>query len=244
MSKKIVITGAGAGLGRALARRFAKDGDVVILLGRTLKNVEKVAAEIGGAAMAVECDVASADSVRKAFAAVAAKHAKIDALINNAAVYEPVVVSEATDAQIETHLMTNFAGPIYCARAAIPMLGRGGSIINVSSESVVVPFAMFALYHSTKAGLERFSEALKAELDPAGIRVSVVRAGQMMDADKTWNIDPAVARRFGEACMKAGVNLRERPLSQYVSVTDVFRLLIDLPADLRVSGVFLEAHRP
>ncbi|HEY8385287.1 MAG TPA: SDR family NAD(P)-dependent oxidoreductase, partial [Porticoccaceae bacterium] len=74
MSKVIVITGAGVGLGRALARRFAADGDTVVLLGRTLSKVEAVAAEIGDRAMAVGCDVASPDSVRAAFAEIAKRH--------------------------------------------------------------------------------------------------------------------------------------------------------------------------
>ena len=68
MSKVIVITGAGVGLGRALARRFAADGETVVLLGRTAAKVEAAAQEIGERAMAVACDVASPDSVRAAFA--------------------------------------------------------------------------------------------------------------------------------------------------------------------------------
>jgi len=66
VSKIIVITGAGDGLGRALARRFAADGETVVLLGRTLAKVEAVAAAIGERAMAVCCDVSSPDSVRAA----------------------------------------------------------------------------------------------------------------------------------------------------------------------------------
>ena len=67
MAKTIVITGAGDGLGRALARRFAKDGETVILLGRTLSKVQAVADEIGAPHLALECDVAQPDSVRAAF---------------------------------------------------------------------------------------------------------------------------------------------------------------------------------
>lgn len=97
----------------------------MILLGRTLSKVQELASEIGGAAMAVECDVASAESVRKAFAAIAEKHPKIDVLINNAAIYEPFTVAEATDAQINDIIATNLNGPIYCCRAAIPMMETG-----------------------------------------------------------------------------------------------------------------------
>lgn len=244
MSKVIVITGAGAGLGRALARRFAGEGEDVVLLGRTPAKVEKLAAEIGARALAVGCDVASPPSVAAAFKAIAARHPRIDVLINNAAVYEPFLVAEATDEQILKIIATNLTGPILCARAAIPLLGSGGHIINVSSESVELPFPHLSLYQCSKAGLERFSQALEQELGPAGIRVTTVRAGQMMDAEKTWDIDPQAAARFARAAMAVGLNLRERPISEFKSVTHIFRALIDLPPDLSAGSVVLRARKP
>lgn len=242
MSKIIVITGAGAGLGRALARRFVADGERVVLLGRTASKVETLAKELGDRALAVACDVSSPDDVRAAFAKIAQHHPKIDVLINNAAVYEPFLIAEATDDQILKSIATNLAGPILCTRSAIPMLGRGGHIINVTSESVAMNFPHLALYQTTKAGVERFTLSLERELEPNGIRVSFVRAGQMMDADKTWNIDPEAGMRFMKAAMEAGLNLAQRPISQFVSVTDVFRALIDLPPDLHVVSICLGAR--
>lgn len=244
MSKIMVITGAGAGLGRALARRFAADGETVVLLGRTAGKVESVAQQIGERAWAVGCDVSSPESVRGAFARIAERHPRIDVLINNAAVYEPFLIAEATDEQILKSISTNLAGPILCARAAVPLLDKGGHIINVSSESVGMLFPYLIMYQTSKAGLERFSQGLHHELEPQGIRVSMVRAGQMMDADKTWDVDPAMAMRFAQAAMKAGLNLRERPISQYVSVTNIFRALIDLPPDLHAASIALHARAP
>ena len=86
MGKTIIITGAGDGLGRALARRFARDGETVILLGRTLSKLEAVAAELGEGHLALQCDVGDPDSVRAAFAQIATRHPKVDVLINNASV--------------------------------------------------------------------------------------------------------------------------------------------------------------
>ena len=137
MAKTIIITGAGAGLGRTLAQRFAQDGETVILLGRTLSKLQALADELGPMAWPVECDIASPDSVRAAFAVIAASHPKIDVLINNAAIYQPFMIAEASDEDILSPLLTNFAGPIFCARAVIPMMQRGGHIINISSESVL-----------------------------------------------------------------------------------------------------------
>ena len=208
MSRIIVITGAGVGLGRALARRFAADGESVVLLGRTAAKVEAAAREIGAGAMAVGCDVASPDSVRAAFAKIAERHPRIDVLINNAAIFEPFRIVNATDEQILNTIATNLAGPMLCARSAIPMMQRDGHIINVSSESVDMPFPHLSVYQSSKAGLERFSNSLYQELDPIGIRVSNVRAGQMFEEGKTWDVDPEVAMQFHKAALAAGINLR------------------------------------
>jgi 3-oxoacyl-[acyl-carrier protein] reductase len=245
VGKKIVITGAGAGLGRALARRLASEGETVILLGRTFSKVEALASELGEPAMAVECDVASPDSVRAAFATIAQTHPTIDVLINNAAIYEPFKVANATDDQILGSVTTNLAGPILCSRSAIPMMEKGAQIINVGSESIAEPFVMLSLYQATKSGLERFSETLEKELEPSGIRVCVVRAGPMYeDGKERPNWDPQAAMEFAQGCAANGLNMMERPVSNVTSVTDVFVSLLDLPPDVKVMHVSVGArHR-
>ncbi|MES2488785.1 MAG: SDR family oxidoreductase [Pseudomonadota bacterium] len=243
MSKIIVITGAGVGLGRALARLFASEGDAVVLLGRTVSKVEAAAAEIGTQATAIGCDVSSPDSVRAAFAQIAKKHSRIDVLINNAAVFEPFLIAEATDDQIVNTVNTNLTGAMLCVRSAIPLMQAGSHIINVSSESVGMRFPHLVAYQTSKAGLERFSEGLHHELEPNGIRVTSVRAGQMFEEGKTWDVSPEARMRFGKAAMDAGVNLRERPISQFTSVTNAFRALIDMPADLHAIHMSLSARK-
>jgi meso-butanediol dehydrogenase / (S,S)-butanediol dehydrogenase / diacetyl reductase len=245
LGKIIVITGAGDGLGRALARRFAKDGETVVLLGRTLSKVQAVADELGAPHVALECDVGKPDSVRTAFAAIAEKHPKIDVLINNAGVFVPFTLGEVADDQIMTQLMTNLAGPILCAREALPALRGGGHIINVTSESVIEKLPMLWLYAGTKVGLELISDMWAKELEGEGVRVTVVRAGKMMDETKTssgWPMELSI--RFAEANAKRGVNLREQPISHYNSVTDAFRAVIDTPPDLHIGLLALNSRRP
>jgi meso-butanediol dehydrogenase/(S,S)-butanediol dehydrogenase/diacetyl reductase len=243
MGKVIAITGAGSGLGRALARQLASDGNTIILLGRTRVRLDAVAAELGGSSCALQCDVADVESIRGAFTTIAERHPKLDVLINNAAVYQPFFVKDATDAQIEAAVATNFAGPIYCSRAVIRMMQKGSHIINISSETVILPHAMFSLYQSSKAGLERFTEALHAELMPDGIRVTMVRAGQMMDADSKPVADAEIGRRFAAENLKRGLDLRARPISSFKSVAEVLSVLISLPDDVNVSQVTLEARQ-
>ena len=245
MAKTIVITGAGDGLGRALARRFAADGETVVLLGRTLSKVQAVADEIGAPHFAVQGDVADPQSVRAAFAEIARRHPRIDALINNAAVYEPFTLAEVTDEQIATQLSINLAGPIYCAREALPLLAGGGHIVNVSSESYPLKMPMLWLYAGTKAALEFVSDMWATELDGSGVRVTTVRAGQMYDETKTatsW--PPDVSRRFHEANIRVGLNPRERGASHYNSVTDVFRAVLDTPPDVHIGLVTSSARKP
>ena len=244
MSKTIVITGAGDGLGRALARRFAADGETVVLLGRTLAKVQAVADELGAPHFAVHCDVSDPQSVRGAFAGIGVRHPKIDVLINNAAVYEPFTLGEASDAQIAAQLNINLAGPIYCAREALPLLRGGGHLINVSSESSHIKMPMLWLYAGTKQALELMSDMWSRELEPEGVRVTVVRAGQMYDETKTGSSWPAdVSMRFAQENAKVGIHPRERGVTHYKSATDAFRAVLDMPPDLHMGLVTLSARR-
>lgn len=244
MAKTIVITGAGSGLGRAMARRLAADGHRLFLLGRTQAKIEAVAGELGDDAHAIVCDVADPQSVDAAFAEIGRRTSRIDVLINNAGVYAPFFIKDASNAQIRAALDTNLAGPIYCSRAAIPMLVRGSHIISIGSETVVVPIAMHALYQSSKAGLERFSKTLNQELAPEGIRVTLVRASAMIDEDMTLTVDPEMHRRFAEENLKLGVDHRTKPISHFNSVAELIPQLISLPEDLNVPEIMLEARRP
>ena len=240
MGKIVAITGAGDGLGRALARRLARDGDTVVLLGRTKAKIDAVAAELGDGHLAVQCDVSDPASVTVAFAAIAAQFPKIDVLINNAGVFEPFTLASMQPDQIKTLVDINLCGPIYVAHAALPLLRGGGHIINVTSEAVPIMMPMLWMYGGTKAALEFISDMWMRELEPEDVRVTVVRCGQMMDETKTgsnWPIE--VAMQFMAENAKVGINMRERGISHYNSVTDGFRAVLDSPPDVHVPLVWL-----
>ena len=245
MAKIIVITGAGDGLGRALARRFAKDGDTVILLGRTLAKVHAVAEELGGPALAIQCDVANGDSVRAAFAEVARVHPKIDVLINNAGIYWPFTLAEADDKIVADLTAININGTIFCARDALPLFQGDGLIVNVTSESAELKTPMMWLYASTKHAVELIGEMWARELEPQGVRVTTVRAGQMYDETKTSAPWPQeVSMRFGAAAAAVGIDLRGKGTSHYNSVTDAFRAILDMPRDTHLNLVAINGRKP
>jgi NAD(P)-dependent dehydrogenase (short-subunit alcohol dehydrogenase family) len=242
MGKTITITGAGTGLGRAMACRLAKDGHRVILLGRRLDKVQAAASEIGDDAEALACDVTDPASVDAAFARIAERHGRVDVLINNAGVYVPHVIREVTGEQVAMMLDTNLAGPVLCSRAVLPLMGRGSHIINIGSRTATARAAMLSLYQSSKAGLERFTKSLIDEVRDDGIRVTLVRAAGMMGEGMEWNIAPDLAKRFAEERRRMGIDRGESAVSQFDSVAELLPWLIGLPADVEVTELFLEAR--
>jgi meso-butanediol dehydrogenase/(S,S)-butanediol dehydrogenase/diacetyl reductase len=255
LNRTIVITGAGEGLGRALAKRLAADGETIVLLGRTLAKLDAVIKEISpniGSAqhMAISCDVGDPDSVRAAFAAIGARFPRIDVLINNAAVYEPFTLAEALDEKIMVQVKTNLLGPIYCSRAALPLLRgdgglRGGHLINISSESVHSRMPMLWMYAGTKAALEFMTREWTRDLEPEGVRVTLVSAGMMMDESKSgpgWPQD--VAMRFMQENHKVGIPIGQMPVSHYDSAAEAIRAVINVPADVHMGFVSLGAAKP
>lgn len=243
MGKVIVITGAGSGLGRALARRFHADGDEVVLLGRTRSKLDKVAGELGERALATPCDIGSPDAVRSAFAAIAERHPRIDVLINNAAMIDYTELATASDEHILGTVGTNLVGTLLCSRSAINMMERGGHIINVSSEAVDAPYPHHVVYQATKGGIEISSRHLQDEIRPRGIRVTVVRAGPMYDDERTYQASTQAVRDFHVACEERGIDLTKLPVAHFDSVLWLFRSLVDSPADMHVDTVRFTSWR-
>lgn len=201
-NKAIVVTGAGRGLGRALARTFAREGARVALIGRTPASLDRTVGECpADSAFAFPADLGDADQCRAAFAGITERFGKLDALINNAAVYDFFRIDEATPELMRNAVDTNLLGPMLCAHFAIPLLREagGGDIINISSESVASPYTFLAAYAATKAGLETLSVGLRRELAPDKIRVVTLRVGAMIDPDREgMPADMATMQRFIE----------------------------------------------
>jgi len=243
MSKIIAITGAGTGLGRALARRLGDDGDQIVLLGRTFSKIESVAQELGGNGLAIACDIGKPDDVAAAFEKIKAMHGTLDVLINNAAMIDYSTLADASDEHILGTISTNLVGNLLCSRAALNLMGPGGHIINVTSESVEAPYPHHVVYQATKGGVECMSRHLQDEVEPRGIRVSVVRAGPMLDEDRTMQASPEAVQAFYQACLDRGMDLATLPVSRFGSVTWIFRSLIDMPADVHVDTVRFTSRR-
>ncbi len=167
----IVITGASSGIGLATARRCVEEGAEVLALARGRERLEERSAEIG--ATPVVCDIANPDSVRDAFGEIEKRWGRMHALLNIAGSARIRRIEEAGDDDIASVFGANLLGPIYAARAAIPLLRRsgGGDIINVSSEITDDYMPFMVLYGASKGGLNTFTRMLGHELKEDRIRV-------------------------------------------------------------------------
>lgn len=179
--KVAVVTGASRGLGASIAAALAAEGAQVALLARSAEALAVVATQIGRAAQSFPVDVADGASVRRAFARLAERYARVDVLVNNAGAGEPHTLEELSDEQLQREVATNLLGPLYCISAAMPLLraAGGGDVVNISSVAVLNPYPTMWLYSASKAALELASVGLVDELRADRIRVSVLRAGSI-----------------------------------------------------------------
>jgi meso-butanediol dehydrogenase/(S,S)-butanediol dehydrogenase/diacetyl reductase len=199
--RTIMVTGAGRGLGRNLARRFVAEGAQVVATARDAGRLNEAVGPLGDKALAVLADLGEPADVDRLFAETEKRFGRLDTLINNAAIYDFFRIAEATPDQIRASVHANLLAPMLCARAAIPLLRNsgGGDIINVTSEAVRQPFAVLTVYGATKAGLENFSASAKTELRDDNIRVTTLRLGAMHDPDRAHpTAPPEVLQAFME----------------------------------------------
>ena len=178
--KVVVITGASRGIGAAAAQVFVRAGAKVALLARSEADIQVLAAGLGTDAMALVCDVAQAASVAAAMAAVIARWGRIDVLINNAGVIEPIARIADTDPAAWSHAMdVNLKGVFYGMRYAIPVMRAqgAGTILTVSSGAAHTPLEGWAAYCASKAGAAMLTRAAHLEEAAHGLRIMGMSPG-------------------------------------------------------------------
>ena len=177
-----LVTGAGGGIGRAIAGLFAAEGAVVALADRDLPAAEAAASQIRareGAAAAFRLDVLLETQVRSVVAEVLLRFQRIDILVNCAGVLKTVPFLELTCEEWDRQLGTNVRGAFLVSQAAARHMAgrRSGRIINIASDSGVVAFPGEAAYGASKAALIALTRAIALELGPYGIRCNAVCPG-------------------------------------------------------------------
>ncbi len=173
--KLAVITGAGSGIGRALAMEAAERGVSLALMGRRREALQQTLLRLPGSGHFIVAGDVTVPADRTALmVAIGKRWGRLDMLINNAGVVPVGRFADMPDETLRTAIETNLLAPMALARDAVPLLMRakGARIINVGSMLGDIPYPLFAVYSATKSGLHGFSIALRRELAPLGIGVT------------------------------------------------------------------------
>ncbi|MFI9450517.1 SDR family oxidoreductase [Amycolatopsis sp. NPDC052450] len=178
--KTVFVTGASAGFGVEIVRRFAADGAKVVAAARSKDRLDKLAGELGENVLPFELDVRDADAVAALPGTLPAEFAQVDLLVNNAGLakgLEPAHRAKLDD--WDQMIDTNIKGLAHLTRALLPgMVERGrGHVINIGSVAGSYPYPGGNAYGATKAFVHQFSLNLRADLQGTGVRVTNVEPG-------------------------------------------------------------------
>ena len=176
--KVVLVTGGGAGIGRASAEEFSAEGAKVVVTARRKEPLEKLAAAHPGRISYVQADAAEPGEAKRVVDFVLAEHGRLDVLVNNAGTAVMKPLAETTDDEILGILKLNVAGLLAFSREALePLAKTKGSIINISSTMATGVMPGVVTYSGTKAAVEHITRVLAAEVGPMGIRVNAVAPG-------------------------------------------------------------------
>lgn len=233
MTKKIaVVTGAGSGIGRAIATELAARDHTVVVTDLDLAAAEATAKELGGDATALALDVTDAVQAKSVAESVAQRHGKIDVWVSNAGISKMQPFLDVTPADLRRTLAVNLEGIFLCGQAAAAVMiggGAGGAIVNVASmagKQGRVPY--LSDYVASKFGVVGLTQAMAFELAPHGITVNSVCPGYvatpMQDRELGW-----------EASLRGATEDKVRQL--YIDDTPLGRL--ETPRDVARAVAFL-----
>lgn len=230
----VFVTGATAGFGAAIARRFVADGHRVVAAGRRRERLEALRAELGERLYPLELDVRDRAAVMRAFDGLPADFAAVDVLVNNAGLALGLDSAQAAnlddwDAMIDT----NVKGLAYCSRAALAgMVARNrGHIVNLGSVAAMYPYPGGNIYGATKAFVHQFSLNLRADLLGTAVRVTDVQPGMCAGTEFSQ------VRFHGDAARAAKVyDGIQQPLTAE-DVAETIHWVVSRPAHLNVNVI-------
>ncbi|MEM9522039.1 MAG: glucose 1-dehydrogenase [Actinomycetota bacterium] len=183
--KVVIVTGAGKGIGQAIAERFGSVGSSVVVNDVDAAAAEAVAAAItdaGGTAIAAPADVSNGEAVAAMFETVMETYGTVDVLVNNAGLVSPMLhFFDADEAWWRRIIDVNLTGHFLCGHKAARVMAKngGGSIINMSSGGATQAHRSFTAYDASKGGIEALTRAMAVDLGPYNVRVNALMPGSI-----------------------------------------------------------------
>jgi NAD(P)-dependent dehydrogenase (short-subunit alcohol dehydrogenase family) len=225
--KIALVTGAGAGIGRAIAETFAREGANVAVADRDGEAARETAETIvksNGAAQAETVDVTDTEQVKALMQRLAATFGRLDVLVNNAGVGERSDFRHIDDAAWDKVWKTNVDGTVRCAREAFDLLKASGkaSVINLSSVMATKHTRQMSVYSATKGAVSALSRSLAVEYAPYGIRVNALCPGY---------VETALIGRYMQKPMIAKALLTQTPLRRFGTPQDIANAALFLASD-------------
>jgi 3-hydroxy acid dehydrogenase/malonic semialdehyde reductase len=236
MEKRVMIvfvTGATAGFGATIARRFAADGARIVALGRRTERLDALAAELGrDKVFTITADIRDRAGIEAAVAGLPQDFAAIDILVNNAGLALGLGPSQSASLDDwETMVDTNVKGVLYATRTVLPgMVERNrGHIINLGSTAAEFPYPGGNVYGASKAFLHQLSNNLRADLLGTAVRVSNIEPG-LVGGTEFSNV------RFGDDAKAAAVYANTDPLTPE-DIADAVHWVASRPARVNINNV-------
>ncbi|NSY93884.1 SDR family NAD(P)-dependent oxidoreductase [Agrobacterium tumefaciens] len=180
MMKTWFITGANRGIGLGIARSALEAGDQVVATARNAASIQSALSDNPDRLLAVTLDVTKAETIEAAVEEAKNRFGRIDVLVNNAGYGQLGAFEQLSEAAIERQFATNVFGVFAVTRAVLPVMRtqRSGHVLTISSIAGLVGFPGSSIYCSSKFAVEGWSEALSAELEPFGIKATLIEPGR------------------------------------------------------------------
>ncbi len=176
-NKIAVITGAGSGIGEAIAKRFAQEGAIVILFGRKMEGLRRVASLIPTESLCIQGDISHVADLERLYSTIKNRYGRIDIIVANAGVAKLIPLKDVDEASYDYISDINLKGTYFTVQKAADLLAENGAVVLVSSGLDIKAAPGYSVYSATKAGVRSLARSFTMELAEKLVRVNVLSPG-------------------------------------------------------------------